>query len=340
MKGLTFSDVTLSLSGPDTRPILSDVSMRVDPGETVGLVGESGSGKSTAARAAMGMVPTGSTVSGTIEIDGIDVLSRSAKQLKQLRSHHVAMIFQDPQAALNPTRTVGAFLIEQLCDAQGMEREQARARMLELCSAVGFQEPDRVMRSYPHQLSGGMLQRACVAAAVAIDPAVLLADEATSALDVTVQAEILALLSTMREKRGASLLLITHDLRVATSYCDRVYVMYAGRIVEEQRAAALRAIPRHPYSKALFAASPELRDGADLKPIEGQPPSLTELLPGCPFAPRCALRETSCDNWEPRPLRYDEGTVACRRSPELFADIQPEDVGPRDEDAHGAHAEG
>ncbi|MBA4864541.1 ABC transporter ATP-binding protein [Streptomyces sp. PSKA54] len=304
---LTIDQLTVEVPGA-ARPLLGDVSLRIAEGEVVGLVGESGSGKSTTAKAALGLLPTGATASGTVRVEGADVLSLTGEDLRRHRARTVAMVHQDPRAALNPVRRIGDFLLE-----RGAGRNQA----VDLLAAVGLSEPERRMRQRPHELSGGMLQRVVIAGALAARPRLLLADEATSALDVTTQAEILALLRTLRAEHGAGLLFITHDLHLAAAYCDRVYVMYAGRVVEERTAQALFADPAHPYTRGLLSCSPTL--GATprrLKPIPGRPPSLGDAFTGCPFAARCPDAEPACDTWSPEPVALaDGGTAACRRIP-------------------------
>ncbi|MFI6322914.1 ABC transporter ATP-binding protein [Nonomuraea sp. NPDC050556] len=266
----------LSVRLPRTaRPALDDVSLRVEPGETVGLVGESGSGKSLTARAVLGLLPP-AAVSGQILFDGADVLTMAPAALREHRMHSAAMIYQDPRAAIGPFRRVGAFLAETM----GLSRSAARERSVELLEQVGLSE--RHLRQYPHELSGGMLQRVVIAAALAGKPRLLLADEPTTALDVTTQAEIIRLLREVRASSG--MLFITHDLELASMICDRVYVMYAGRIME----SCTLSHPRHPYTAGLLAATPRVTDlGVLPPPIPGRPPDLLTAFPGCPFAPRC-----------------------------------------------------
>lgn len=236
---LDIERLTVQLPGT-ARPVLTDVTLRVASGEVVGLVGESGSGKSTTANAALRLLPGDATATGRITVDGTDVLSLTGDALRAHRSHTVAMVHQDPRSALNPVRRVGDFLTERLRGA-GLDQRAARARAVELLAAVGLSDPERRVRQRPHELSGGMLQRVVIAGALAAEPRLLLADEATSALDVTTQAEILALLKSLRTSGGdrtPGMLFITHDLQLAAAYCDRVYVMYAGRVVEEGAASA------------------------------------------------------------------------------------------------------
>uniref|UniRef100_UPI0006EBC2BF ABC transporter ATP-binding protein n=1 Tax=Streptomyces silaceus TaxID=545123 RepID=UPI0006EBC2BF len=233
---LDIKDLTVHLPGA-ARPVLDEVSLHVAPGEVVGLVGESGSGKSTTAKAAIGLLPPGASATGSVRFSSdTDVLALTGEQLRAHRAGPVAMVHQDPRAALNPVRRIGDFLTE---------RGATRARAAELLEAVGLSSPERRLRQRPHELSGGMLQRVVIAGA--------LADEATSALDVTTQAEILALLRSLRATRDLGLLLITHDLHLAAAYCDRVYVMYAGRVVEQRTAKALFTTPAHPYTQGLLA---------------------------------------------------------------------------------------
>ncbi|MBR8640277.1 ABC transporter ATP-binding protein [Streptomyces tuirus] len=304
---LTLDHLTVDLPGA-ARPLLDEVSLRVAPGEVVGLVGESGSGKSTTAKAALGLLPGGATASGTVRVGDADVLALTGENLRRHRARTVAMVHQDPRAALNPVRRIGDFLRERGAD---------RTRAVELLAAVGLSDPERRLRQRPHELSGGMLQRVVIAGALAVRPRLLLADEATSALDVTTQAEILALLRTLRAEQGAGMLFITHDLHLAAAYCDRVYVMYAGRVVEERTARALFAGPAHPYTRGLLSCSPTLGDTSrTLLPIPGRPPSLSDSFPGCPFAARCPDAEPECETWRPVAVDLpDGGTTACRRVP-------------------------
>ncbi|MEU9749609.1 ABC transporter ATP-binding protein [Streptomyces niveus] len=315
---LDIEHLTVQLPGT-ARPVLTDVTLRVASGEVVGLVGESGSGKSTTANAALRLLPGDATATGRITVDGTDVLSLTGDALRAHRSRTVAMVHQDPRSALNPVRRVGDFLTERLRGA-GLDQRAARVRAVELLAAVGLSDPERRVRQRPHELSGGMLQRVVIAGALAAAPRLLLADEATSALDVTTQAEILALLKSLRTSDGdrtPGMLFITHDLQLAAAYCDRVYVMYAGRVVEEGSAGDLFARPRHPYTRGLLDCSPTLdTEIREIRPIPGRPPSLADAFTGCEFAARCPWAEAACETWRPEPVALDGGgTAACRRLP-------------------------
>ncbi|MFD1939864.1 MULTISPECIES: ABC transporter ATP-binding protein [Nonomuraea] len=284
----------LSVRLPHTaRPAIDDVSLTVAENETVGLVGESGSGKSLTARAVLGLLPKGSRTSGEIRMDGADVLSMSPAGLRRHRAHSAAMIYQDPRAAISPFRRIGDFLTEIIREELGAKA--ARARAVELLGMVGLPEPERHVRQYPHELSGGMLQRVVIAAALAGEPRLMLADEPTTALDVTTQAEIVRLLRDLRARTRTGMLFITHDLELASMICDRVYVMYAGRIMETGPTRRLFARPRHPYTSGLLAATPRVSDLGTLPPaIPGRPPDLLSAPPGCRFAPRCEHVMDSC----------------------------------------------
>jgi peptide/nickel transport system ATP-binding protein len=254
---LDIADLTLSYG--ETR-ILDRVSLDVHAGETVGLVGESGSGKSSTVRAALRLLPQTASVSGTVRIDGRDVLGADDRQLRSIRSSAVGFIQQDPRAALNPVRRIGDSLTERLVTVHGVARPEAKRRGLELLDAVGISRPELRYRQYPHELSGGMLQRVVIAAALTTRPGLLLADEATSALDVTTQAEVLAILRDLQRERGLGVLFITHDLHLAAAYCDRVYVMLRGEIVEERRGSELFTGATEPYTRSLLDAVPTIRE--------------------------------------------------------------------------------
>ncbi len=250
-------NVTVPTSaGP--RQILHDVSLHVAAGETVGLVGESGSGKSTTARAALCLLPENAHSTGRINVDGLDILGASPSAIQEARAHRASMIFQDPRSAMNPVRRIGDSATERLVHVHGVSREAAERKILALFEEVGLRDPVSLLKKYPHQLSGGMLQRVVIAAALSTDPVLLLADEATSALDVTTQAEVLALLRRLRAKHGLGVLFITHDLLLAGAYCDRVYVMKDGRVVDEQPGSTVFVNPTNQYTRALADATPRL----------------------------------------------------------------------------------
>ncbi|WP_406195027.1 ABC transporter ATP-binding protein [Kitasatospora sp. NBC_01560] len=302
---------------PNTaRPVLAGVDLTVDARETVALVGESGSGKSLTSRSVLGLLPSGAATEGTVRVNGEDVLTMTPEQLRRLRTGTAAMIFQDPRAAINPLRRLGDFLTESVRLNGGLGAEAASARAAEMLDAVGL--PASVLGRYPGQVSGGMLQRVMIAAALMGDPALILADEPTTALDVTSQAEVVALLGDLQERFGTGLLFVTHDLGLAAAISDRVYVMYAGRIVETGPAEALFERPRHPYTAALLASTPRL-DGprGRLAAIEGRPPSLRDEPAGCPFAPRCPYATFLCTQEEPvlLPVPAEPGRLtACHHS--------------------------
>ncbi|MBF8184271.1 ABC transporter ATP-binding protein [Nonomuraea sp. K274] len=256
---LTIEDLNLSVPAPEgSRQILHGVSLHVSEGETVGLVGESGSGKSTTARAALRLVPDHASMKGSISVLGHDMVAADRAVVRKVRSELAAMIFQEPRAVLNPVRRIGDSATERLVHVHRVAKARAREQITSLFGEVGLDNPDRLLRAYPHQLSGGMLQRVVIAAALSIGPRLLLADEATSALDVTTQAEVLALLRRLQREREMGVLFITHDLQLAAAYCDRVYVMKDGSVVEHQKAATIFVNPTTPYTKALAEAVPRL----------------------------------------------------------------------------------
>jgi len=273
------------------------VSWSISPGETLGIVGESGSGKSVSALALMGLLQKPQAkIRGRVLFRGRDLLAAGEDEMRSLRGNDISMIFQDPLSALNPVFKVGHQVAEVIQAHEKIGRIPARKRAVELLAEVGIPNPRQRAQEYPHQYSGGMRQRAMIAMALALDPALLLADEPTTALDVTVQAQIMSLLGKLQEERGTAIVLITHDLGVVAGHADRVLVMYAGRLVETAGADALVHAPRHPYTLGLLSSLARLdrRRTDRLRPIPGQPPSLIHVPPGCAFHPRCAFATERC----------------------------------------------
>ena len=279
------------------------VSWDVEEGETVALVGESGCGKSVSALSIMRLVaePAGRIVAGEILFKGRDLLKLSEEQMRGVRGREIAMIFQEPMTSLNPVLTIGRQLTEGLEIHLGMQPDQASERAVELLAMVGIPDPERRLAQYPHHFSGGMRQRMMIAMALACNPSLILADEPTTALDVTIQAQILELMRDLARRLGVAMLIITHNLGVVARYADRVNVMYAGRIIERASAAETYANPRHPYTLGLLRSVPRLDEPRRerLDPIQGQPPDLTRLPPGCAFSPRCAFRVARCETEAP-----------------------------------------
>jgi peptide/nickel transport system ATP-binding protein len=276
---------------------VAGVSFVVEQREIVGVVGESGSGKSQTLLAIMGLIDSpNAVVSGSIRFMGQELVGLNRRALDAIRGRQIAMIFQDPMSALTPVHTIGNQISEQVRAHEKVSARAARARAVQLLDAVGIANPDRVVDGYPHQLSGGMRQRAVIAMALSCNPALLVADEPTTALDVTVQAQILELIGRLRDQFGSAVILVTHDLGVVAQVADRVMVMYGGRFVEEGRKGSVFRTPLHPYTWGLFGSIPPM-DGerpARLAAIPGAPPSLSNLPKGCAFGPRCAFRHDAC----------------------------------------------
>ncbi len=273
------------------------VSFSVDRGETLGIVGESGSGKSVMCYSLMGLIPQppGRIESGTAMFDGVDLLHCTPAQARGIRGKRVAMIFQDPMTSLNPYLRISDQLVEPLLIHEKLSKRDALKRGLEALEAVGINDAARRIHLYPHEFSGGMRQRVMIAMALITRPELLIADEPTTALDVTVQAQILELIKKLQRDFGMAVVFITHDLGVVSGLCDRVQVMYAGRIVESADVRTLFYSPRHPYTRALQRSIPSLQPkGAELYTIRGLPPDLSKPLPGCPFAPRCEFAVQKC----------------------------------------------
>ena len=297
------------------------ISLSIEAGEVLAVVGESGCGKSVTAFSILGLVPNppGRIVGGSIRFEGRELVGLPPRDMRALRGDRIGMVFQEPMTSLNPALTVGEQIGEVLMQHRGMTRRQASTRAAELLDLVRVPDPQRRVVEYPHRLSGGMRQRVMIAMAIACEPRLLIADEPTTALDVTVQAQVLELLLSIRERFGMAILLITHDLGVVAETADRVAVMYAGRKIEEAATAALFAAPQHPYTRGLLAASPEIEPGdtltgrsrARLTEIPGMVPALDAMPPGCRFAPRCPEVMAGCNAAPPALLAREGGLVAC-----------------------------
>ncbi|CDZ66728.1 Oligopeptide transport ATP-binding protein OppD [Neorhizobium galegae bv. orientalis] len=292
---------------------VNGVSLSVQPGEVVALLGESGSGKSVTMRSLLRLHPKGTTIEGSMTVAGRDVTGLTAKDLGAFRGAVASMVFQEPRLALDPVYTLGRQIEETIMRHEGISRSQAAARALALFQKVKIPSPERRLQNYPHEMSGGMLQRSMIAMALACNPKVLLADEPTTALDATVQIQILLLIRDLQKEYGLSVIFVTHDIGVAAEVADRIAVMYAGRIVEEGRVADIIREPRHPYTKGLLGARVELAHGRDrLITIPGAPPDLAAMPPGCAFAPRCAQVSDLCRTEVPALLPVGgAGSVAC-----------------------------
>jgi len=291
-------DLSVSFSG-GRKPVhaVSGVSLEVQRGEVVALIGESGSGKSVTLRTLLRLHPERRTrIGGTVQVAGRDVLAMSQRELADFRGKVASMIFQEPLLALDPVYTVGAQITESIRQHERVSASEARQRVLALFERVSIPSPERRLAAYPHEMSGGMRQRAMIALALACRPQLLLADEPTTALDATVQIQILLLLRELQRDLGLSVIFVTHDIGAAVEVADRIAVMYAGRIVEEGTARELIRRPRHPYTIALLKsrASGAMARGTRLETIGGAPPDLSALPPGCAFADRCALAQDAC----------------------------------------------
>jgi len=289
------------------------ISLSLDEGEVLGIVGESGSGKSVTMMALMGLVAyPGRVKADKLRFAGHDLLKLSQGERNKLIGKDVAMIFQEPTTSLNPCFTIGFQITETLRLHLGMDKKAATRKAIELLEQVGINSPETRLKAYPHQLSGGMNQRVMIAMAIACNPRLLIADEPTTALDVTIQAQILDLLRSLQKERGMALVLITHNMGVVSEMAQRIAVMYAGQIMEEQSAHALFNTPQHPYTEALLSALPERSDGsARLATIPGMVPGLYDRPNGCLFAPRCAYATEHSRNERPLLRAWKDGMVRC-----------------------------
>jgi peptide/nickel transport system ATP-binding protein len=313
---LEVEDLSVVFARRGVEPVtaVDDVSFTVRPGQTLGIVGESGCGKSVTSLAIMGLLPRrGVRVSGSVRFEGTDLLRLSDAELRDRRGRDIGMIFQDPLSSLNPVVPIGVQVAEVLQRHRRMSRSAASAEAARLLAQVGIPDPTRRLREYPHQLSGGMRQRALIAIALACRPRLLIADEPTTALDVTIQAQILALLADLVRDTGTALVLITHDLGVVAGLCDDVTVLYAGRVVEQAPRHGLFARPEHPYTHGLLGSVPRLDTprGQRLRAIPG---SVNDNIPwreGCAFAPRCDHVVDSCIQRPPPLLPHDGGLLRC-----------------------------
>ena len=308
--------------GLGTAAAVDGVSFDLHRGETLAVVGESGSGKSVTALSIMGLIPNppGRVVAGSVHYDGRDLLAMSDREFQPIRGKELSMIFQEPMTSLTPVLTIGRQLTETIVEHLRVPEKAARARAIEMLRLVNIPEPEKRLKQYPHQMSGGMLQRVMIAMALSCNPKVLIADEPTTALDVTIQAQILDLMRQLQADFGTGIILITHDMGVVAETADRVIVMYCGRPVEEAPVEMLFENPRHPYTKGLLAALPTLRPEGEvgdrmLNEIPGIVPPLTSLPDGCRFAPRCPYATARChDEYPPIEEKAPGHRAACWNS--------------------------
>jgi len=314
---LTVDDLhTYLATGQGVVRAVDGVSFSVGEAEVLGIVGESGCGKTVTCRTIMGLMPRRTAFSSGKVIyhprGSGSLLDLPQSEMQRLRGAHLAMIFQDPMTALNPVRSIGDQLIEAVTAHARLTRGAARDRAIELLTRVGIPAPGRRMRDYPFQFSGGMLQRALIAIALASSPRLLLADEPTTSLDVIIQDQILSLLLELQQDTGMSMILVSHDLAVITEVCDRIIVMYAGQVVEEGATADIITAPKHPYTQALLDALPQAGQRGELRSIRGSPPSLIDVPDGCRFAPRCRHAVDECRSWDTELLDTGERQHAAR----------------------------
>ena len=288
---------------------VSDVSFKMDYGETVGIVGESGCGKSVVSLSIMGLIPNppGQITNGYIGFGAQDLLRLNREEMQSVRGNDISMVFQEPMTSLNPLHTCGRQIQEPLLLHGKMQKTAAISESLELLVQVGIRNPERIAKSYPHQLSGGMRQRVMIAMALACHPKLLIADEPTTALDVTIEAQIIDLMRQLKNQIGAGIIMISHNLALMAEVCDRILVMYCGRIVEEGTVASLIKEPKHPYTVGLIASTPTITERrARLTPIEGMVPNPFSMPMGCAFHPRCGDRMSECEGTMPRLKQYDD----------------------------------
>lgn len=292
-----------------------DISYNLKKGEVLGIVGESGSGKSVSSHGILRLTPdTGKVKNGEILFHGQDILKMSKKEVQQLRGNRIAMIFQDPMTCLDPLFTVEYQLNEALKKHTDLDKEARKKRMIELLELVGINQPERRIKQYPYEFSGGMRQRVMIAMALSCDPELLIADEPTTALDVTIQAQIIDLLKELKQKLGMAIIFITHDLGVVSDICDKIIVMYAGKIIERGTSRQIFYDKKHPYTEGLLASVPDIESDVNekLKPIKGNPPDMSCVKPGCAFAPRCGCAMKICVKQEPLLIELgDTHEAAC-----------------------------
>jgi peptide/nickel transport system ATP-binding protein len=317
---LTVADLRVVFEGDrgSLTEAVAGVSFSLMPGRTLGIVGESGCGKSVTALSVMRLLPrTGTRVSGSVVFEGREITALPERQMRDLRGNRLAMIFQEPMTSLNPSFTIGDQIGEALMRHRGLSAKEARAAAIDMLERVRIPSPDARVDEYPHKLSGGMRQRVMIAMALICAPALLIADEPTTALDVTIQAQILDLLSKLRQETGSAIILITHDLGVVAETCDDVAVMYAGEIVEQAPAARLFAAPQHPYTVGLLGSIPLISTRRDrLATISGSVPTLAGGLAGCRFASRCPFADRRCRDLHPPLADVGNGQLSrCWKAP-------------------------
>jgi oligopeptide/dipeptide ABC transporter ATP-binding protein len=301
----------------ELRRVIHDVSLTVAPGESLGIVGESGSGKSMTVRSIVRILPERAVVKGEVTFAGKSILSMSPAELRNFRANEVGMIYQDPRAHVNPLRTIGDFLTEGLRLTAGVSRDDATRRAVSLLKAVGIDNAGERLRQYPHQLSGGLLQRVMIASALLTEPRLLIADEPTTALDVTTQEEVMAILDELRQERGLALIFITHNLDLAAAVTDQLAVMYAGVVVEKGPSSELQHAAQHPYTVGLLSSRPSIVKTDRLQAIPGRPVSAFEAGEGCVFSSRCPFAQERCEQVRPELRTLGEWTVACHRAEEV-----------------------